>query len=589
MKSIKEVLKKVAYILDSKERKQLVPIAVMTIVGSVFELLGVTVFMPFINVIMDPEKSINGNGYLKWAYTRFAFSSYRAFLIAMAFAIILVYIVKNLFLIWQKKVTYNYSFKIQQKLATKLLNAYMQEPYSFYLKKNIAELQRCLEEDVANFTSFIMQSLEMLIELFVCLMLTIYLLTVSKTICIVVAGLMLLCVLAFTKLSRRTSIGLGKDCQTYKGRIYQWINQALGGIKEVKILGHEDFFVDSFTDYYDKYSHSLCVLRLLAMIPKYIVEAVCMTGLLLAIIFKLMWGEADMIYYVPQLTVFAVAAFRMMPSVGRINGNMTTIISTIPSVDLVYHDLKEVEHYKEECGSEEISDWKFENNIDVKNVSFHYPDSARNVLSNISLQIPKGKMIAFIGASGAGKTTMVDIILGLLKPAEGMVTADGMDVHQNPIKWHKEIGYIPQTIYLADESIRENVAFGVKPEEIDDKAVMRAIDQAQLGEYISELPDGINSYVGDRGVRISGGQRQRIGIARALYHNPEILVLDEATAALDTETETAVMESIDRLQGIKTMIIIAHRLTTIRNADVIYEVENGAVIQRSKEEVFGSK
>ena len=184
---------------------------------------------------------------------------------------------------------------------------------------------------------------------------------------------------------------------------------------------------------------------------------------------------------------------------------------------------------------------------------------------------------------------MVDIILGLLKPAEGAVTADGMDVHQNPVKWHKEIGYIPQTIYLADESIRENVAFGVKPEEIDDEAVMRSIDQAQLGEYISELPDGINSCVGDRGVRISGGQRQRIGIARALYHNPEILVLDEATAALDTETETAVMESIDRLQGIKTMIIIAHRLTTIRNADVIYEVENGAVIQKSKEEVFGSK
>ena len=589
MKSIKEVLKKVAYILDSKERKQLVPIAVMTIVGSVFELLGVTVFMPFINVIMDPGKSINGNEYLKWAYTRFDFSSYRAFLIAMALAIILVYIVKNVFLVWQKKVTYNYSFKIQQKLATKLLNAYMQEPYSFYLKKNIAELQRCLEEDVANFSSFIMQSLEMFIELFVCIMLTIYLFMVSKTICIVVAGLMVLCVLLFIKLSKQTSMGLGKECQTYKGKIYQWINQALGGIKEVKILGHEDFFVDSFTDYYDRYSHALCVLRLLSMIPKYIVEAVCMTGLLLAIVFKLMWGEADMIYYVPQLTVFAVAAFRMMPSVGRINGYMTTIISTIPSVDLVYHDIKEVEHYKEECGSEKISDWKFEDKIDVKNVSFHYPDSDRNVLSNISLQIPKGKMIAFIGASGAGKTTMVDIILGLLKPAEGMVTADGMDVHQNPVKWHKEIGYIPQTIYLADESIRENVAFGVKPEEIDDKAVMRAIDQAQLREYISELPDGINSYVGDRGVRISGGQRQRIGIARALYHNPEILVLDEATAALDTETETAVMESIDRLQGIKTMIIIAHRLTTIRNADVIYEVENGAVIRRSKEEVFGSK
>lgn len=588
MKKIREVLRKVSYILGSEERKKLAPIAILTVIGSVFELVGVSVFMPFINVIMDSEKTISNTWYLNWAYKIFDFKTYRSFLIAMALAIIVVYLVKNFFLIWQKKVTYSFSFRIQQKLATKLLNSYMQEPYSFYLKKNIAELQRCLEEDVANFSNFIMQSLEMLIELFVCILLTIYLLTVSKTICIVVAGLMLVCVLLFVKVSKKVSLGLGKDCQTYKGKIYQWINQALGGIKEVKILGHEDYFVDSFTTYYDKYSHALCVLRLLSMTPKYIVEAVCMTGLLLAIVFKLMWGEADMVYYVPQLTVFAVAAFRLMPSVGRINGNMSIIISTIPSVDLVYHDLKEVEEYQEKSGTETISDWNFKHEIDVNNVSFHYPESTRNVLSNVSLCIPKGKMIAFIGASGAGKTTIVDIILGLLKPSTGNVIADGMNVHDNPIKWHKEIGYIPQTIYLADESIKENIAFGVKPNDIDDAEVMRAIEQAQLSEYISELPDGINSYVGDRGVRISGGQRQRIGIARALYHNPEILVLDEATSALDTETETAVMQAIDSLQGIKTMVIIAHRLTTIRNADIIYEVNNGEITEKSKEQVFGN-
>ena len=588
MKKIREVLRKVSYILGSEERKKLAPIAILTVIGSVFELVGVSVFMPFINVIMDSEKTISNTWYLNWAYKIFDFKTYRSILIAMALAIIVVYLVKNFFLIWQKKVTYSFSFRIQQKLATKLLNSYMQEPYSFYLKKNIAELQRCLEEDVANFSNFIMQSLEMLIELFVCILLTIYLLTVSKTICIVVAGLMLVCVLLFVKVSKKVSLGLGKDCQTYKGKIYQWINQALGGIKEVKILGHEDYFVDSFTTYYDKYSHALCVLRLLSMTPKYIVEAVCMTGLLLAIVFKLMWGEADMVYYVPQLTVFAVAAFRLMPSVGRINGNMSIIISTIPSVDLVYHDLKEVEEYQEKSGTETISDWNFKHEIDVNNVSFHYPESTRNVLSNVSLCIPKGKMIAFIGASGAGKTTIVDIILGLLKPSTGNVIADGMNVHDNPIKWHKEIGYIPQTIYLADESIKENIAFGVKPNDIDDAEVMRAIEQAQLSEYISELPDGINSYVGDRGVRISGGQRQRIGIARALYHNPEILVLDEATSALDTETETAVMQAIDSLQGIKTMVIIAHRLTTIRNADIIYEVNNGEITEKSKEQVFGN-
>jgi ABC-type multidrug transport system fused ATPase/permease subunit len=589
MHKIKNILEKVSYILSRKEKKQLTWITVAAIVGAVLELMGVTIFMPFINVIMHPKQSINGNIYLKWIYENFSFQSYRTFLIAMAVAIIAVYVVKNAFLIWQKKITYDYSFRIQKNLATKLLDAYMHEPYSFYLQKNTAELQRCLEGDVANFSGFIMQLLEMATELFVCIMLAVYLLTVSKTICIVIAGLMLICVLAFAKMTKKASMGLGKDCQTYKGKIYQWINQALGGIKEVKILGREEYFVDSFTNYYDKYSNALCVLRLISMIPKYIVEAVCMSGLLLAIIFKLLWGEADMIYYVPQLTVFAVAAFRLMPSVGRINGYLTQIISTVPSVNLVYHDLNEVDHYKELHENEEVFDWKFSGDIKVENVSFRYPASDSNVISNASFIIPRGKMIAFIGASGAGKTTMVDIILGLLQPSEGHVLADGMDIHTNQVKWHREIGYIPQTIYLADESIRENIAFGVRSEEIDDDAVMRAIDQAQLGEFIRGLPDGLDSYVGDRGVRISGGQRQRIGIARALYHNPEILVLDEATSALDTQTETAVMEAIDRLQGIKTMIIIAHRLTTIRNADMIYEVTDGTVTERTKEEVFGGK
>ena len=419
------------------------------------------------------------------------------------------------------------------------------------------------------------------------ILLGIYLLTVSKTITVVVVGLLVICVLGFTFGTKQLSKGLGKDCQIYKAKIYQWINQSLGGIKEIKILGREDYFLDSYNLYYGKYTKALQILRLISMIPKYIVEAVCMTGLVFAIIIKIIFGEADMIHFIPQLTVFATAAFRLLPSVGRINGYVTQMLSYMPSIDLVYNDLKEIDKYKvKEAEETENNYCQLNKKIYVDHVSFRYESGNEEILHNVELTVPKGKMVAFIGTSGAGKTTMVDIILGLLEPNQGHVYADGIDIHRNLAVWHKQIGYIPQTIYLADDTIRANIAFGVFENEIDDQAVARAMREAQLDEFVNTLPEGLNTYVGDRGVRLSGGQRQRIGIARALYHNPEILVLDEATSALDNETEAAVMNAIDGLHGMKTLMIIAHRLTTIRNADIIYEVTEGQVIRRQKQEVF---
>ena len=311
-----------------------------------------------------------------------------------------------------------------------------------------------------------------------------------------------------------------------------------------------------------------------------------MTGMLVAIVVKLLFGEADMTYYLPQLTVFAVAAMRLMPSVGRINEHTTNMLYALPSVDLVYHDLTEIEDYIEQQNQEVKEDWTLKNSIRVQDVTYYYPDTEEPVIDDANLTIEKGKTVAFIGSSGAGKTTMVDIILGLLVPQKGVVMADIINVHEKPKTFHAQVGYIPQVIYLSDDTIRNNIAFGVKEEEIDEKAVLAAMEKAQLTEFVEGLPNGLDTIVGDRGVRLSGGQRQRIGIARALYHDPEILVLDEATSALDNETESAVMEAIDKLQGTKTMIIIAHRLTTIRNVDVIYEVSNGKVIEKSKEEVF---
>ena len=278
---------------------------------------------------------------------------------------------------------------------------------------------------------------------------------------------------------------------------------------------------------------------------------------------------------------------RLMPSVGRINEHASNMLYALPSVDLVYHDLVRIEGLTAKGENGRKEDWKLQKEIRVQGVSYRYPDTEEWVLDNVNFAIKRGTTVAFIGSTGSGKTTMVDIILGLLTPVKGRVLADEINVHEHAKTFHTQVGYIPQTIYLSDDTIRNNIAFGMREELIDEDAVCAAVEKAQLTDFINSLPYGLDTIVGDRGVRLSGGQRQRIGIARALYHDPEILVLDEATSALDNETEAAVMEAIEHLQGMKTMIIIAHRLTTIRNVDVIYEVGDGEVVERSKDAVFG--
>lgn len=579
------MLKKLGYIFDKRDKWKIAALLLAVVVGSLLELLGVTIFMPFINIIEKPQ-SIQSTWYLKWAYDLFQFRSAQGFLIGLSACIIVIYIAKNVYLIAEKSYIYRFSYNMQMKLSTRLLDTYMKEPYTFHLNKNIATLQRSLQEDTSKFMQVILYSLELVAELAVCFVLVIYLLFVSKSITIIVFGLLVLCVGSFLLFTKKYSRKLGQDNQGYQGKIFQWMNQALGGIKEIKILGRESFFTDAYYQYYTKFARGLRIARTISIIPKYVVEAVAISGLLVAIIVKLLFGEADMVYYIPQLTVFAVAAFRLMPSVGRINEHATNTLYALPSVDLIYHDLTEIADYVAKQDNEVKEEWNLQKGIEVQHVTYCYPDTDEPVIDDASLFIEKGKTVAFIGASGAGKTTMVDVILGLLTPQKGKVCADRINVHEKPKTFHAQVGYIPQVIYLSDDTIRNNIAFGVKEEEIDEQAVRHAVEKAQLTEFIDSLPYGLDTIVGDRGVRLSGGQRQRIGIARALYHDPEILVLDEATSALDNETEAAVMEAIEHLQGMKTMIIIAHRLTTIRNVDVIYEVGGGKVEQKSKDEVF---
>lgn len=579
------MFKQLNYIFSKKDKVKIFFLLIAIILGGFFELMGVAIFMPFIELIMEPE-SIQTTPMLKWGYDTFGFSAYEAFLTAIAGAIIFIYITKNIFIAWEKNAIYKFSYRTQRDISTRLLKSYMQEPYTFHLNKNIAQLQRSMQEDTDLFTKGIIHCMELLAEVFVCITLGIYLYTVSKSITVIVVSLLIICVGFFTYISRRYSRAIGQQNQVYKGKLYQWMNQGLGGIKEIKVLNREEHFIQEYDSYFEKYVQGLRINRLIGILPKYVVESVSMTGLLLAVIFKMYMGQKEIIEFVPQLSAFAVAAFRLLPSVGKINEHMSATLYSAPSLELIYHDLKEIEGAKKEDKGEE-REWKFEKELQVSKLTYHYPDSEENVLDGAEFFIKKGEAAAFIGPSGAGKTTLVDILLGLLQPQYGKILADGLDIRKNLKVWQKEIGYIPQVIYLSDDTIRHNIAFGVNESEIDDEAVVEAAKKAQIYDFIFNLPEGMETFVGDRGVRLSGGQRQRIGIARALYHDPEILVLDEATSALDNDTETAVMESIEKLHGMKTMIIIAHRLTTIKNVDRIYEVAEGKVEVRSKEQVFG--
>ena len=576
------MVKQVLSILNRGEKIKLVILFFMVGLGSILELLGVSAFSPLINLITNPS-IIHTKWYLEWLYQALRIQDTRRFLSVVILIIIAIYIIKNVYLIWERNILYRYIFNVQKRVSVKLLKAYLNEPYSFFLTRNTAVLQRSLQSDTDSFVKAIKHFLELMIEAITCVVIIVYLFLVSHSMTIIIAVILVGLVGFFALTTKKKTQKLGRDSQKYKAEIYQYMNQALGGVKEIKVLNREHTFLDKYEDSFGKFTYAQRVSEILGMVPKYCVEASCMTGLLVAILLKMYFGQKDLIDFIPQLSVFAIASVRLLPSVGRINQYFTYILYEQPSIALVYHDLQEVENIEEQ--TKQNQDWKLKSELRICSISYHYPNTDKNVLENASMVIRKGTMVGLVGASGAGKSTLADIILGLLTPQMGKIYADDLDVLKNVHTWQQEIGYIPQVIYLSDDSIRNNIAFGVPEDEIDDTRVRLAAEQAQLADFIDLLPDGYQTSVGDRGIRLSGGQRQRIGIARALYNDPELLILDEATSALDHDTETAVMEAIDHLQGQKTMIIIAHRLSTIANADCIYEVADGKIVPRTKEEL----
>lgn len=573
-----DILYKANYIFNKKQKIRLIQLTFIIVLGAFFELLGVSAILPFINVVLDP-RSIETTSYLKFIYDLLGFHSTNGFMIFLGLALIIIYIIKNVYISLMYDAQYRFTYRNQCRISSKLLDAYLQEDYLFHVEHNSAELLRNVNSDVNIFFQVVLGVMQLFTEISVCLILLIFLMFMDVSITIGVAILLSAFAIGFMKIFRRKLEQMGLESRDRQFEMNKWMLQAMGGIKEIKVMESEKFFSEKYSNAYYLFAESQRKYSLLGILPRPVLETVCVTGLLAVVIIRLLCG-VEMENFISILSVFAVAAFRMLPSFNRITNNLNIVMFNRTAVDRIYQDLKQSEEHAEKKKTNGIPTLAFEKSIVIDRLCFTYPQTEQPILEEATLIIPKNKSIAFTGVSGAGKTTLADLILGILDPKSGRILVDGQDIQSNMSLWHKKIGYIPQSIYIIDDTLRNNIAFGIPEESIDDDKVWNALEEAQLKEFIGTLEKGLDTDIGEAGMRLSGGQRQRVGIARALYNDPEILVLDEATSALDVETELAVMEAINSFSGRKTLLIIAHRLSTIENCDIVYKIENRKVEKR---------
>lgn len=581
------MVKKILHVFSTKQKFHLFVLYCITFIGALFEMLGLAGILSFINALTAPHEFIQ-NQYVQIVYTMLGFSRENDFVIFISVLLMIVYALKNAFMLLMSELQYRFVFKNQHRLSVRMLKAYIHEPYLFHASRNSVELRNNIANDVDTFFVVVLNCIQMLSEATICIMLLLVMLVADKTITIGVALFMGVILLVYTKVYRQRVDFYGNNRRNYAIRMNKWLEQALEGIKEIKILNGEKYFLSQYQSANYIYAESRRKHAFFSATPKPVMEASCIIAVLLVVTLKLARG-VDPKYFVNTLYIFALAAYRILPSASKVATNMSTIMFNRASVDALYDDLVEIEtrqlEEEKDCKhiqSENSIQLNFDDQIEIRNLCFRYPSSKDDILSNANLLIKKNKSTAFIGPSGAGKTTLADIVLGVLVPQKGSVYVHDVNVFNCLDEWHNKLSYIPQNIYLMDDTIRNNVAFGINEEKIEDEKIWKALKDAQLEDFVLQLDKGLDTVIGERGIRFSGGQRQRLGIARALYRDAEILVLDEATSALDNETEKSVMEAIDGLAGKKTLIIIAHRLSTIQNCDEIYEIVDKKVHKKEK-------
>lgn len=569
-------LGKIWYLLVAAPRGKLVILLASVLASSVLETIGVGVIFPFIKLIDDPSLA-DGIAWVTSIRATLGLTGTTEFLVATALGLLVVFVGKNAFAVLVNWVQIGFSQSEAAKLSVRMFRTYMHAPYAFHVRHNSGELIHNTR-DLAMYVYLraVFASLKLVTELTVAagiMALLFYAQPLATLVAMVVLGVSVGAMLVGWG---RIAARMGRRRMEQLAVAVRWLHQSLAGIREIKVLGREPFFETRYRTAIHAVAEAQQKQETVSQTPRLLLETIMVAGMLLVVILLLLQGKssAEMI---GGLALFGSAGFRLMPCMSRITVAVNEIRGSRAGLDELYADLMELET----TGNDTVTPAKpvaFERRLSLEGVGFAYAVADRPALEGVDLDLPKGRSLGVVGSSGAGKSTLVNLLLGLYRPTGGRIAVDGRDVFENLPSWRAMIGYVPQSIFLADDTLVRNIAFGIEDGEVDRDRVNAAVEMAQLGDFVASLPDGLNTLVGENGVRLSGGQRQRIGIARALYGDPEVLVLDEATSALDNETENAVARALAGLHGHKTMVIVAHRLSTVKDCDLIAFMADGRVV-----------
>ena len=577
-----QILKKLNVLLDKKQKKTMVGLVVLMIISAALQTAGVGMIMPVVSIVMDKE-AMYEEGLLNDAFILIGGGNETRFTVIVMVGLIAIFILKNAFMYFQQKVTLHFVYTNQFRTSERMMKNYLRRGYEFYLNADTAVVQRSITSDVNNMYALILALLQLLSDSIVFVFLVVFCFGQDPVMTVLIATVLMILLLVIKKVLKPILHKAGEDNQNYYSGLFKHISQTVQGMKEVKISCKEQYFVTEYEKCGWGYVNAVQKYSLYNQVPKLLIEPICVMVMIGYMLYMVLSGVSSE-EMITTLTAFAAAAMVLLPCVNRVNNQINNISYFEPFFMGVSDNLQdEISNEKVDMtyATEEESKLPVKDKIEIKDIVYAYPNTQKKIFDGASLTIPVGASVGIVGTTGAGKSTIVDILLGLLEIQEGTILADGKRVEEHYRAWLKNVGYIPQMIFMLDDTIRKNVAFGVADDKINEDRVWEVLKEAQLDEFIKTLPEGLDTKVGERGIRLSGGQRQRISIARALYNNPEVLILDEATSALDNDTEAAIMESINRLHGKKTLVIIAHRLQTIEKCDLVYRVENGkAVLER---------
>ena len=571
-----------------QQRKSWIKLFLITIVGSFLEAVGVGLVVPFISFIVSTKFALPY--FITELWPQIATVSKSELVIVVILIFLSFYLFKSLFALWLLIRQTSFYYSLQESITGRLFRSYLSKDYTFHLTNNSAKLlSNTITESMQFSVGYTAPLLFLLNDVFIAVFILIVLFIVEPiSALIAILSFGSLSVFLFA-VSKKKSANWGTIRQSKERLRIKSAQEGFNGIKDIKLSGRDDIFIDQYLKHTNFSLEAGRNQSILQQIPKISLEFVAVFSLCGIVIFLYLFGDSGKVISV--LGVFSAAAFKLLPTVSRLVQSCQGLVFQKPVVSLIHEELVSIKSPAKPINCSSNKRINFEGKLTISDLSFCYDGSNKSAIQNINFDLAAGKMFGFIGSSGAGKSTLIDCILGLIEPSSGSLSVDGEVITKGNVKkWQKNIGYVPQVIYLLDASLRENIAFGISADFIDDEKLKSAINKAQLSDFISDLPKGLDTFVGERGVRLSGGQRQRIGIARALYNAPSVLVLDEATSALDNETESEVMNAVESLQGSRTILIIAHRFSTIKNCDYIYKLENGRVVlEGNPNEVLGKK